>query len=206
MSFGIWKKKQQTIPKNRSRCTQKKNGNVKCNKTIIALHFVQCDVLWSTEKQYWPRPSALVNGLDQYCFSVLHSKSHCTQWSAITVCYYIDRCELWGFIREINAGISHVKYQFFPTGTTFTKLQVWWLCPLLCYGEYTYDCKLKKFREMLLMTLAHNQHDVIDIIWRLPVWNIKIRRYLALCTLQFWLNLTKASFQGKHFNNFCALL
>jgi hypothetical protein len=30
--------------------------------------------------------------------------------------YYIDRCELWGFIREINSGISHVKYQFFPAG------------------------------------------------------------------------------------------
>ena len=27
--------------------------------------------------------------------------------------YYIDRCELWGFIREINSDISHVKYQFF---------------------------------------------------------------------------------------------
>ena len=36
--------------------------------------------------------------------------------------YYIDRCELWGFIREINSGISHVKYQFFPAGTTFSKL------------------------------------------------------------------------------------
>jgi hypothetical protein len=36
--------------------------------------------------------------------------------------YYIDRCELWGFICEINSGISHVKYQFFPTGTTFTQL------------------------------------------------------------------------------------
>jgi hypothetical protein len=31
-------------------------------------------------------------------------------------------CELWGFIREINSGISHVRYQFFPTGTTFTQL------------------------------------------------------------------------------------
>jgi hypothetical protein len=40
----------------------------------------------------------------------------------ITVFYYIDRCELWGFIREINSGISHVKYQFFPTVTTFTQL------------------------------------------------------------------------------------
>jgi hypothetical protein len=29
-----------------------KTRNVKCNKTIVALHFVQCDVLWSTEKQY----------------------------------------------------------------------------------------------------------------------------------------------------------
>jgi hypothetical protein len=32
--------------------TQKKPGNVKCNKTITALHFVQYDVLWSTERQY----------------------------------------------------------------------------------------------------------------------------------------------------------
>ena len=32
--------------------TQKKTWNVKCNKTIAALHFVQYDVLWSTEKQY----------------------------------------------------------------------------------------------------------------------------------------------------------
>jgi hypothetical protein len=36
--------------------------------------------------------------------------------------YYIDRCELWGFIRQINSDISHVKYQFFPAGTTFTQL------------------------------------------------------------------------------------
>ena len=28
--------------------------------------------------------------------------------------YYIDRCELWGFIREINSDISHVKNLFFP--------------------------------------------------------------------------------------------
>jgi hypothetical protein len=36
--------------------------------------------------------------------------------------YYIDRCELWGFIHEVNSGISHVRYQFFPAGTTFTQL------------------------------------------------------------------------------------
>jgi hypothetical protein len=35
--------------------------------------------------------------------------------------YYIVRCELWGFIREINSGISHVKYHFFPTGTTLNN-------------------------------------------------------------------------------------
>ena len=34
----------------------------------------------------------------------------------------MDRCELWGFIREINSDISHVKNQFFPAGTTFTQL------------------------------------------------------------------------------------
>ena len=34
----------------------------------------------------------------------------------------LDRCELWGFIGEINSDISYVKYQFFPAGTTFTQL------------------------------------------------------------------------------------
>ena len=28
------------------------------------------------------------------------------------------------------------------------------------YGEYTYDYKLKKFCDMSLKTLAHDQHDV----------------------------------------------
>ena len=59
---------------------------------------------------------------------------------------------------------------------------------------------------MLLTTLAHNQHDVIDVIWRLPVWNVKIRHYLALCTLQFWSNLTEISFPGKHFNHFWGIV
>ena len=35
--------------------------------------------------------------------------------------YYIDWCELWGFIREINSGISHVKYQFFSHRKYFCK-------------------------------------------------------------------------------------
>ena len=32
----------------------------------------------------------------------------------VNAIYYIDRCELCRFIREINSDISHVKYQFFP--------------------------------------------------------------------------------------------
>ena len=59
---------------------------------------------------------------------------------------------------------------------------------------------------MSLTTLAHNQHDVIDVMWRLPVWNVNIICYLASCTLQFWSNLTKISFQGRYFNYYCALL
>jgi hypothetical protein len=39
------------------------------------------------------------------------------------------------------------------------------------------------------MDPEHNQHDVIDVIWRLPVWNVNIRRYLVSCTLQVWYNL-----------------
>jgi hypothetical protein len=80
--------------------------------------------------------------------------------------------------------ISHVKYQFFPAGTTFTQLLVWWLHHLLCYGEYTYDSKLKKFREMFLTTLTHNQHDINDFIWTLPVWNLKIKRHSTRVNLR----------------------
>ena len=47
-----------------------------------------------------------------------------------------------------------------------------------------------------------SRHFVVDVTWRLPVWNVKNRRYLASCTLQFGSNLTKIIFQGKHFNYF----
>ena len=77
--------------------------------------------------------------------------------------YYIDRCELWGFIREINSGISHVKYQFFPPELLLQNYKCGGYVPC-CAMVNTHDCKLKKFREMLLMTLAHNQDDVIDVI------------------------------------------
>jgi hypothetical protein len=32
----------------------------------------------------------------------------------------------------------------------FKQLQVWWLRPLLCYGEYMYDFKLKKFQRNVI--------------------------------------------------------
>jgi hypothetical protein len=143
------------------------------------------------------------NDHSQQIVNNLTCKEHGNLQTWVAWFYYIDRCELWGFIREINSGISHVRYQFFSAGTTLTQLQVWCLRPFLCYGEYTYNCKLKKFREMLLTTLAHNQHDVI---WGLPVWNVKIRRYLASCMFQFWSNLTKISFPGKHFNHFWGIV
>jgi hypothetical protein len=160
-------------------------------------HFEDCSCGTNFTQIFIPLKSTLINR---------HVATRTLSNNIINTNYYIDRCELWGFILEINSGISHVKYQFFSHGTTFTQLQVWWLRPLLCYGEYTYHCRLKKFHEMSLTTLTHNQNDVIDVIWKLPVWNVKIRRYLALCTFQFWSNLTKISFQGKHFNYLCALL
>ena len=104
----------------------------------------------------------------------------------------------WNKFRYLTCEISVFSCRNYFYTTVSVRLR-----PLLCYSEYTYDCKLNKFCEMLLTILSHNQHDVI---WRLPVWNVKIRRYLASCTLQFWSNLTKISFQGKHFNFFCALL
>ena len=50
-----------------------------------------------------------------------------------------------------------------------------------------------------------SRHFVVDVIWRLPVWIVKIRRYLASCTLQFGSNLTKIIFQGKNFNYFIVM-
>ena len=47
-----------------------------------------------------------------------------------------------------------------------------------------------------------SRHFVVDVIWRLPVWNVKSRRYLVSCTLKFGSNLTKIIFQGKHFKCF----
>ena len=59
--------------------------------------------------------------------------------------YYIDRCELWGFIREINSGIFTCEnISFFPPELLLYSYKCSGLRPLLCYSEYTYDCKLKK--------------------------------------------------------------
>jgi hypothetical protein len=88
--------------------------------------------------------------------------------------YYIDRCELWGFIREINC--ENISF-FLPELLLHNYKCSGYVPCCVTVSEYTYDCKLKKFREMSLTTLAHNQHDIIDVIWSFPVWNIKIIRY-----------------------------
>jgi hypothetical protein len=70
--------------------------------------------------------------------------------------------------------------------------------------RYRWNSELNK--KVKLPFLFHSRyisrHFVVDVIWRHPVWNVKIRRYLASCTLQFGSNLTKIIFQGNHFNYF----
>ena len=107
----------------------------------------------------------------------------------------------WNKFRYLTCEIS-----VFPVGTTWQNCKCGGYVPC-CVTVNTHTIvSWKQFREMLLTTLAHNQHDVIDVIWRVPVWNVKIRRFLASCTLQLLSNLTKTSFQGKHFNYLCAFL
>jgi hypothetical protein len=145
-------------------------------------------------------PELLLHTLKTY-FSYIWSKLKRTR-SQITFNLYVSN---WKSSYDVMLVICQSRQQHFaPAGTTFTQLEVWWLHPFLCYGEYTYNYKLKKFCEMLLTTLTYNQHDVI---WRLPVWNVKIKRYLALCTLQFWSNSTKISFHNvKILPLFCSQL
>ena len=121
--------------------------------------------------------------------------------------YYIDRCELWGFSREINLCISHVKYQFFPVELLLHNYKCGGYVPC-CVTVNTHTIVNWTNSTKCHWRIWHitNMTYIIDIIWRLPVWNVKNRRYLASCTLQFWSNLTKISFQGKHFTYFCILL
>jgi hypothetical protein len=128
-------------------------------------------------------------------------------WKCSIHAYYIDRCELWRFIREINSGIFTCEnISFFPPELLLHSYKCGGYVPC-CVTVNTHTIvNWNKFREMLLTTLTHNHHDVIDVMWRLPVWNVKIIRYLASCTLQFWSNITKISFQGKHFNYLCVSL
>jgi hypothetical protein len=45
------------------------------------------------------------------------------------------------------------------------------------------------------VSLSKICHEWPNNVWRLPVWNVIIRRYLASCMLQLWSNLTKIIFQ-----------
>ena len=58
--------------------------------------------------------------------------------------YYIDRCELWGFIREINSGIFTCENSsFFPPKLLLHNYKCGGYVPC-CAIVNTYDCKLKK--------------------------------------------------------------
>ena len=63
---------------------KKKPGNVKCNKTITALHFVQYDVFM----EHWKAILTKAR-LGQCYLSVLHNTSYCTKWSAIIVLLHL---------------------------------------------------------------------------------------------------------------------
>jgi hypothetical protein len=123
----------------------------------------------------------------------------------LTTYYFIYMCELCGFIREINSCIFTCEnINFSPPKLLVHYYKCGGYVPR-CVTVNTHTIVNWKNSEMSLTTLTHNQYDVIDVMWRLSIWNVKIIRYLASCTLQFWSNLTKISFQGKHFNYFCAL-
>jgi hypothetical protein len=79
--------------------------------------------------------------------------------------YYIDRCELWGFIREINSGIFTCEnISFFPPELLLHSYTCGgYISCCATVNTYTIVNK-KQFREMSLTTLAHNQYDVIDVM------------------------------------------
>ena len=60
--------------------TQNKTWYVKWNKTITAYNTSFC-AIWCVMEDW----KAILTGLGQYCFSVLHNTWYPTQWSAIIV-------------------------------------------------------------------------------------------------------------------------
>jgi hypothetical protein len=66
------------------------------------------------------------------------------------VLIHIDRCELCGFICEINSGISHVKYQFIPPELLLHNYK---------YGGYIPCCVTVNTRTIVT---EKNPRNVID--------------------------------------------
>ena len=80
----------------------------------------------------------------------------------------------------VNGYLRHVNRQLMPWNF---QIQYSYLHSNAILNIKMYSCiflGLKitqiKFYEMLLTTFAHKQRDVI---WRLPVWNVKIRRFFG---------------------------
>ena len=98
------------------------------------------------------------------------------------------------FLKKMNIKLINLKYFFFIK--TYLSYRYRWNTMI---SELN---KNDNFTSEITIFISLSLSFVVEVIWRLPVWNVKIRRYLASCMLQFGSNLTKIIFQGKHFNYF----
>ena len=105
---------------------------------------------------------------------------------------FVFRIDGWLFLKQVI-----FKYQLRQVSLYKSWNMGYW-CLLYRYRWNTMISKLNK-NDFYFHSRYISRHFVVDVIWRLPVWNVKIRRYLASCT---WSNLTKIIFQGKHINYF----
>ena len=105
-----------------------------------------------------------------------------------------------------------IKYTFY-FGINESLMTIWlayialdsYVAPALNTNKY----KVNSFLSLLSIWGPNNFQIGARSTWgwvNCGLNNIKIRRYLASGTLQFWYNLTKISFQGKHFNYFCVFM
>jgi hypothetical protein len=108
---------------------------------------------------------------------------------------FVFRIDGWLFLKQVI-----FKYQLRQVSLYKSWNMGYW-CLLYRYRWNTMISKLNK-NDFYFHSRYISRHFVVDVIWRLPVWNIKSRRYLASCMLQFGSNLTKIIFQGKHLNYF----
>ena len=108
-----------------------------------------------------------------------------------------DRHNITGILLKVMLNTINTHQPYFAV--LIRTLSVVLFISLLFYFPQIYKSKTN-FPFFYHHSRYISRHFVVDVIWRLPVWNVKIRRYLASRTLQSWSNLTTILFQGKHFN------